>query len=565
MAQRVLDFCNDSLCCVEGNNIFKKNSVNIAHLPTLMLVIGYPIYWAEMLSSGARTGVTSPAATILFVAFTVFILFRERQPIADGLGEYQRWFLALDLTTRLFVSGILSLIFGILLISFFASLLPIHLLQEGDALNYHYSLTRQHLIIGSFAHIPWSAFDLFLLPVDYALAPFWFVTQLPNKIPQFIFFVGLVLVCLNLIRYLKGGVTASCLLAVAFLFGSHGHGIQFGTAMLDLANCYLLLAMFDSFIRRAHWLFIIEANFYFWAKPFVPLQSAAVILTMCLIIVVLKAVAFKDVCFDFQKLLDRKFFNETWAFLKRCAIGFILISVAVAGPFIAKSIYYAGTPLYPFVPGVITHHQIPEGTVAWSSLVAASDYWLHVTRNGYGYGRSVMDFINHFWLIAIPSHGVNNEFDYPLGLSYLIALGPFIILMWKSLKERRIVLLPWLVIIFWVSWFAGSQQSRWLYVPILLMFLTVSVKTLKPSKILLSVLTLALILNLISLSRAHVSDFMKSRQMVLRDKDKALVDLSVRYIQNSRVGYVQIDNPEVTYAQFPVVIREESLPNVVAF
>ena len=30
--------------------IFKKNPINIAHLPTLMLVIGYPIYWAEMLS-----------------------------------------------------------------------------------------------------------------------------------------------------------------------------------------------------------------------------------------------------------------------------------------------------------------------------------------------------------------------------------------------------------------------------------------------------------------------------------------------------------------------------------
>ena len=239
---------------MEGCYIFKKNPINIAHFPTLMLAIGYPIYWAEMLSGGASTGVTSPAAAILFIAFTAFIFFRERQSMTDGLREYQRWFLALDSITRVFVSGILFLIFGILLISLCASAFPIHLQQEGDALNYHYSLTRQHLIIGSFAHIPWSAFDLFLLPVDYALAPFWFVTQLPNKIPQFLFFVGLVLVCLNLIRYLKGGVTTSSLLAAAFLFGSHGHGIQFGTAMLDLVNCYLFLASFDSLIRRAHWL-----------------------------------------------------------------------------------------------------------------------------------------------------------------------------------------------------------------------------------------------------------------------------------------------------------------------
>ena len=101
--------------------------------------------------------------------------------------------------------------------------------------------------------------------------------------------------------------------------------------------------------------------------------------------------------------------------------------------------------------------------------------------------------------------------------------------------------------------------------PILLMSLAVSVEILKPSKILLSVLTLALALNLISLSRAHVSDFMKPRQNVLRDKDKALLDLSTKYISERRSGYVVLDEFEVAFARFPVMIRKESLPNVLAF
>ena len=62
----------------------------------------------------------------------------------------------------------------ILLIIVLASVEPIHLMQEADCMNYHYGLPRQHLILGSFGHISWAADDLFLLPVDFSLSPFWF-------------------------------------------------------------------------------------------------------------------------------------------------------------------------------------------------------------------------------------------------------------------------------------------------------------------------------------------------------------------------------------------------------
>lgn len=47
---------------------------------------------------------------------------------------------------------------------------------------------------------------------------------------------------------------------------------------------------------------------------------------------------FKDICLDFQRRINEKFLNETWVFLKRCLLGFILVAMAVAGPFVAKSV-----------------------------------------------------------------------------------------------------------------------------------------------------------------------------------------------------------------------------------
>lgn len=530
-----------------------------------MLAIGYPIYWAEMLSGRASTGITSPTASVLFLMFALFVLFRERAFIVDSLKEYRFWFQSLDAIDRLLYGVICALILGTFLITCYASLLPIHLQQEGDALNYHYSLSRQHLIIGSFAHIPWSAFDLFLLPVDFALAPYWFATEFPNKIPQLIFFIGLILVIMSVVRHWQNKMTSSVLLAVAFLFGSHGHGIQFGTAMLDLANCYLFFAMIDSFIHRIRWLFLIETCFYVWSKPFVPMQTVLVVACLVMIIGIVKRFGLREMLLDFRYALGKDFIDSSKTFIKSCGGGLGFVSIVVAGPFVAKSVYYAGTPLFPFMPGLIKFHQIPDGSAAWVSLVNMSGYTMEFVRNTYGYGRSLIDFICHFWLIAVPSQGVNNAFDYPLGLSYLAALGPFVFFMVKSFMNRKLALFPCLAVMFWLIWFAGSQQTRWLYVPVLIMFLCVSTSMIKPARILLGVLLLAVIFNFVAIFRAYRSDFKKTRQNILREKDRDLVELSRQYMERNQKGYIVLDDPEVAYAQFPVLIRKESIPNVIAF
>jgi len=44
-------------------------------------------------------------------------------------------------------------------------------------------------------------------------------------------------------------------------------------------------------------------------------------------------------------------------------------------------------------------------------------------KDAYGLKRSLPGFVKHFWLVAVPEQGVNNRFDYPLGLIYLLCLG----------------------------------------------------------------------------------------------------------------------------------------------
>ena len=130
------------------------------------------------------------------------------------------------IAVRIFLTVGFILGLFILTCALLAALQPPYLMQESDVMNYHMSVPRQHLILGSFAHIPWSADDLFFLPLDFALAPFWFVLPLPNKFPQFIFLLGLIGVVVNLCRELKPGGVMTSIIAVFALLGSHGHGVQ---------------------------------------------------------------------------------------------------------------------------------------------------------------------------------------------------------------------------------------------------------------------------------------------------------------------------------------------------
>jgi hypothetical protein len=499
---------------------------------------------------------------LLFSFFAILITVREKQAVLGFLARCRGSFLAQDMWMKIFwmIAGTVSVF--LLLRVFLASLLPPHLMQESDAMNYHLSMPRQHLITGSFAHVPWSADDLFFLPIDFALAPFWFAGALPNKFPQFIFFLGLLGVVFSLTRQLKGSLGVA-MLAVLALLGSHGHGIQMGSAMLDLAVCYLFLAAIDSFLRRQKWLFIIEFTFFLWAKSLVFLQVAALIITLVLAYQILKRAGCKTVLLDFEQSLPAVDQKQYARFLKETAGWVLLVSVVVAGPFMAKSLHYAGTPFFPVGVGTFAHPGIAEGSVQWASLVASADYMTRTVSHE-AFGRSVVDFLRHLWIIAVPEESVNNTFDYPLGLTYLIFLGPFLFFLGRSLRNKEFTLVPWLVVVYWMLWWFSMRETRFLYTPVVLMFITVALQMKRPSKVLLSVILAALLFNTVSISRAY-KIYVGPAEAILRSEDRKLVELSRQYLKEGRSDTVLVDSTEIAYAQFPAVYRKENLPHAIAF
>ena len=551
----ILSVDHGGLFNMENSNIFKKG-IGIYHLPTLMLAIGYPVYWRELYFLNSGTGVTSSLAAILFGLAALTIYLGSRQS-----GFSLNYSLSHEKTPvgKMLILIVAGLAFGLLAVAFYASLYPPHLMQEYDVLNYHYTIPRQHLLLRSFATIPWSSADLFPLPIQFALAPFWFVTELPNKVPQFLFLVGLLAVAANLVR--KFTVQPiSILFIIAAILGSHNVGIQMGTGMLDLVICYLFLAALDSFLEGEIWLAAIEFTFFFWSKSFIPVQMILIMMAMTVLAMVLKKLRFKSVKWDIGSYVQGQWAART----KKFIYYFVLLSLFIGGPFAAKSLYQAGTPLFPLGVGrAMVNPNIDQDSVGWDSLLRSTKDHLGA-RDAYGYGRSFENFVKHFWLIAVPDKGVNNKFDYPVGLVYLLFIVPFLWEFTASLRKKEFSVTPWFIVIYWLSWWFGSQQTRFLYIPLILMFIVIINMQKYSSKILLAMLALAMGLNFLSVTRAHQKDFGFKREEVLRVEDRQVFIMSQKYLQQGRHDVVPTENHEMAFAQFPVIVAPERLPYVLA-
>ncbi len=527
---------------------------SLSHLPTWFFIIGYPCFWMELYVLKAPQGVTSPVAWVLFILVAVGVIaawFKE-----SGKESLLLHFWSSIQLNEKFLWLLAFLLAGIILfIVVLAGLQPIHLMQESDCMQYHYTLPRQHLILGSFTHIPWAADDLFLLPIDFALSPFWFFTILPNKLPQLIILFGLLGVLTRLVLALSGPNRSwtGIVVVLAFL-GSHGLGIQMGTGMLDLTVVYLFFASLDSFRKGMWWMGSIEFSFFLWSKPLMPLQVLFV--TLLLMILWKMARRFKwDIVNEFSFSLNR-----------RVVFLLIILSVFIAGPFIAKSIHYAATPFFPWALGMMGDGaSIKANPQAWDSLNRASSMWMDNVKDAYGHGRNLIAFIKHGWLLAVPEKGVNNAFDYPLGLGYLLFLGPFLFFFMKDLLQRRSHVSSFLVIVLWGLWWFSSQQARFLYIPLVLIFIFTTVRFVRVSKIFISCLIVALALELVSMWGAHKRDFLQPSYEVLRKEDKRLLEINRIYIQYCKKGYVYWPKHDVAYAQFPVKVIKENLPHTITF
>jgi len=535
----------------EKKQRFLKSPVVLSHLLTYALLIGYIVYWAELYWIQKGQGTTSLLAPILFAVFFILAIVIQRnrihQLLKQCIGKYKQqarfvWWI-------IFIGSGLGVLIG--LVTLLALFLPPHLPQEFDALNYHLTIPRQHLINGTFEHIRWSAADLFPLPIQFALAPYWLAREVPSKFIHIFFIYGLLTVSLNFVRRFSKNKFLSLFIVLFAILGSHNVGIQMPVLMLDLAMCYLLIASIDSFLERRFFLSAIEFSFFIWSKSFYAPQIIVILTIMVFTKYFLNKFWIRDTFWCFEKsayggLISKKAF-------KKLVLYIFFVSVVIGGPFVVKSLYYAGTPLFPFFPGLIELPHIDQSSAHWQSIMSSSQ--IHVsTKDAYGSGRSLLDFLKHLWFVAIPEKQTMNRYDYPLGLPYLLFLAPFLYFVFISFKKKIFPILPFFAIIYWITWWFGSQQARFLYIPLILIFITVAAKMKKPTRLFMFSLVLALSFNFISIFRAHFKDIGRSSAEVLRERDKSLLEINRKYLSGIGKYPITLDYYDLAYAIFPVKI-----------
>jgi hypothetical protein len=546
---------------LEGGYIFTA-LIRCAHLPTVLISIGYLVYWAELYWLNRHNGTTTPLASVLFVIAAVVFLKYEKTPKAFA-DQKISWRNDSVISKLFWITGAV-LCMVILFFGFIASVYPPHLIQESDTLMYHIMLPRQHLLWGTFKHLSWSAADLLMIPLDYALAPFWLATALPNKFPQFLILAGLVLVSCRLASFFNQDLRL-CLLTGITVIASHHVGIQAGTAMMDLAACYLFLAALESLLAGRILFFVIEFTFFFWSKSFIPVQMGFILAGMIALWFIARFFKRAGLELSFEQALPQKLRDALQRQWKKMLALFFILSLLIGAPFFVKAIYYSGTPFYPIGQGLTRiNSNIDPQSDHWLSIERHARYEIEVVKEAYGYGRGLRAFLKHVWLIAVPEKDVNNSYDYPLGLIYLLAVGPFVVFLISSLYRKKWPVLPLFIVFYWLSWWLGSHQSRFLFIPVLLMVILVISKVKKPSLILHGAILFALLSTTFSVIRAHKSYFGKPFAEVLRKKDKMLLEINGQYIKNKVKGPVVLNFHDVAYATFPVVVQPEARPFTLA-
>ncbi|MCX5681347.1 MAG: hypothetical protein NT079_03600, partial [Candidatus Omnitrophica bacterium] len=275
---------------MEGENIFRSFRFSVSHIPTFFLIVGYPIYWLELYVLRTPFGRTSWLAWAIFGFISVLILVLRLAGWRKFFVESKTWWEAQGILQKGFVVFVCLLLLGMLLIGAAAALLPPHLIQESDSLNYHITIPRQHLILGSFAHLPWSVADFYSLPLDFAMAPYCLSTPWPNKLAFYFFIIGILGLSWQLAWRISKKNVWACIAVIMAILGAHGLSIQIGIAMFDVLLLYLFLAAVDSAMTGNWFLAVVEFTFYFWSKSFIPIQVCVLGVALGIIFLIAKRI-----------------------------------------------------------------------------------------------------------------------------------------------------------------------------------------------------------------------------------------------------------------------------------
>lgn len=379
---------------------------------------------------------------------------------------------------------------GMFVLAGYEAHFPPHWPQEGDAINYHMALPRQHLYWGSLQHLPWSMTDLFSMPLQYGFSAVWFMGPTINKWPQFVgtlwaFGILLALGRRQAVHRFSGWIPALA------LFTTHGVMVQLGMAMLDLTNLYLLLVAWHAAVLRRPFWWAAHIALYATAKAFYPAQVGMLVLALL----------------AYYHIFER----ETVISNRRHMVMFGSIAIIVFVVVSARSIWVAleraGTPVYPMAVCVIP--SVPGCQSEAGTIIRANAELVTAAAGSYGLGYGVKGLFTHFWRVAVPAFGsVNNEYDYPLGLAWpimlILVLGT--IPHWYSVRKVSPELV--MAVLLWIFWWFSSQQSRWLFPVLALGFLaTIDIQIRIKHKLLLGSLIISALFSALSLARSIQTDF----------------------------------------------------------
>ncbi|MBK9292948.1 MAG: hypothetical protein IPM57_00630 [Oligoflexia bacterium] len=458
--------------------------------------------------------------TLLFYTF-----FKKRSAVRTYLKQLKKEFFEAGFLFQLLFL-ILTLLFGL---SIWESLLPPHLPQEFDVINYHMAFTKQHYIQNIFRPIWWAAADLRPLIIQWGFSPTWFMGKTVNKLPQIISCIWLFFILLEIGR-MQFKNFYGWLPAIIFMT-THGVVIQLGTGMLDLTGIYFLTAAFYCFIKDKNFFGSVHLSFYCTSKSFYIFQVIGVLVSVLLFLFIFKRAHFYKIIHQVKK-----------PFVGTCLVTFILIL-----PSAYWSMQRAGTPIFPF--GTCQIYKSASGCQGKDGeIIKASSKETLEVRNQYSPARDPMSFIKHLWKVAVPSNGVNNEYDYPLGLGWLLWLVFLGFSINEWIRKKQIPIFALIALGFWASWWMGSHQSRWLYPVLVFGWLAVlPVLPLASKKLLLGVLIVGAGISLISQWRAfRATLFMSPAQIEANQKTQLKWDPQTGLLQSLESLYV--DEPLTDHA-----------------
>jgi hypothetical protein len=445
--------------------------------PALFLFTGAIIFYSQVIFSWWHPN--SPQAMFLSL-FSAAVLILGIIIVLDlfyrGLTNAYRELLELGFSPRVALLSI-TLVMIYLAFAFFSALKPAHRFTEGDFLEYHLYLPKQHWLRGNWSPLDWSTIEFVTLTIDYALSFFWISLPLLNRAPQFLIECFLLLKILYVFKFFKiDRPFATGFLAVLGFISFRVVTIQTGTAMLDLVNLYFGFSVFfflaflgnrkaaDGWISSTLlFLFGVDIAAYLGHKSFGAMFLGATFLSL--------------------ELLLRKFYKRS--LIPNLKVrSWILISIPALVmwvPCLIRSYHFTGDPFYPVLSRFLPPHCSPEALSVRTCQdnLSAAIFNYDLTQ-GYGYGRTFLGFFKSFIKAPLPSpifsrQGFffgSNKFDYPLGVFWFFAWGLF---FWSWIKEKidRKILGTFggMALVLYLLWFGLSQQGRWLYPVILILSL----------------------------------------------------------------------------------------------